>query len=281
MPHCRSPLDGDPIEAGDAMTLPGSTQPTWDLLAAPDQKPVELFDPATLIDLPAPAARWLRRALPDETPLVRAIEVVMHGEIRIGRWMPFTATQVLRAGVGFVWKPIVGGRLLRFVGADILGPDDARMEFRLHGRIPVARSSGPDTAYSAAGRLAAETIAWIPQATTPQAGATWEPIDDNRAVVTLDAAGTEVKITIDVDQVGQLQAIHLDRWNSGSKPPALQPFGGDIISEHVTRDGVRIAGSGTIGWNHQTPDWPKGQFFRFTLERVPPVADEATASSSG
>lgn len=54
------------------------------------------------------------------------------------RWMPFAADQVLRAGVGFVRKPIVGGHVVRFVGADILGPDGARKEFRLHGLIPVA-----------------------------------------------------------------------------------------------------------------------------------------------
>jgi len=253
------------------MTLPGSTQPTWNLLATPDQKPFELFDSATLDDLPEPAARWLRRVLPDQTPLVRAIELVMQGEIRIGRWLPFTATQVLRAGVGFVWKPVVGGRLLRVLGADILGPDDARMEFRLHGRIPLAKSTGPDTARSGAGRLAAETVAWIPQASTPQAGATWQPIDGNRAAVTLDAAGTDVQIVVEVDGQGQLQSVHLDRWNSANKSPGLQPFGGDITHEYVTPDGVRIAGGGTIGWKHQTTEWPKGQFFRFDLDRVDPV----------
>lgn len=253
------------------MTVPASARPSWDSLASPDHQPLELFEPTTLDALPEPAARWLGRALPDRTPLTRAIELVMHGDIRIGRWLPFTATQILRSGVGFVWKPIVGGRLLRFVGADILGPDDARVEFRLHGRIPVARSSGPDTARSAAGRLAAETIAWVPQAATPQAGATWRPIDGDRAAVSLNAAGTDVELVIEVDDNGQLRSIHLDRWNSAAKPSALQPFGGDIISDHVTSDGVRIAGSGTIGWNHQTPEWRKGQFFRFVIDNADPV----------
>jgi hypothetical protein len=246
-------------------------KPAWDSLATPDLQPSAPFDPATLDALPEPAARWLRRALPDETPLVRAVEVAMHGEIRIGRWMSFTATQILRAGVGFVWQPTVGGRLVRFVGADVLSPDDARMEFRLHGRIPVARSSGPDTALSAAGRLAAETVAWIPQAATPQAGATWRSIDDRRAAVTVNAAGTDVEVVIAVADDGRLQSIHLDRWDNTQKPPAAQPFGGEIIAEHVGSGGVRVAGSGTIGWRHQTPDWPKGQFFRFDLDEIKPV----------
>ena len=83
--------------------------------------------------------------------------------------------------------------------------------------------------------------------------------------------GRNVEVTIDVDDQGRLRSIHLDRWNSAGKPPGLQPFGGDVASEFVTPDGVRIAGSGTIGWNHQTPEWPKGKFFRFDLQSAEPV----------
>ena len=105
----------------------------------------------------------------------------MRGEIRLaGRWLPFTAEQLLRASTGFVWAPIVGGRLIRFAGADALGPDGARIEFRLHGRIPIVRGSGADIARSANGRLAAETVAWLPAALTPQAGARWIAVDTTR-----------------------------------------------------------------------------------------------------
>ena len=56
------------------------------------------------------------------------------------------------------------------------------MHFRLHGLIPVVHSSGPDIARSGAGRLAAETVAWLPQALVPQSGAQWTPIDQHRAL---------------------------------------------------------------------------------------------------
>jgi hypothetical protein len=136
--------------------------------------------------------------------------------------MPFTTDQVLQAGVGFVWKPIVGGRVVRFVGADILGPDDARMEFRLQGLIPVAKASGPDTARSAVGRLAAETVAWLPQATTPQAGARWRAVDSERATVTLDVVGGTVDVEVTVDADGRLKGIGLQRWNGSTNPPVLR-----------------------------------------------------------
>ncbi len=163
---------------------------TWAELASPTTTTPPRFDPATLSDLPAPAQRYLRGVLPDGVGLSSVVRLSMAGEIKLGgRWLPFSARQILRAGTGFVWAPVVGGRLLRFVGADALGVKGARLEFRLHGLIPVVRSSGPDVRRSAEGRLAAETVVWLPQALAPQSGARWRGIDDQRAVVSLDAAG--------------------------------------------------------------------------------------------
>ncbi len=244
----------------------------WGTLACPSEKFPELFDPRTLDGLPAPAARWLRHALPDGTPVFRAVKVVMSGSIKLGsRWMPFTADQILRAGVGFVWRPVVGGRFLRFIGADVFGPDEARMEFRLQGLITVAKASGPDVARSAAGRLAAETVAWLPQATTPQAGARWREVDDDRAVVSLDIAGEAVDVEVTVDSTGCLRAVQLQRWSNDVEPPGFEPFGADVSEEFCTDVGVRLAGSGLVGWGHGTPEWPSGQFFRFTIEGAEPI----------
>lgn len=244
----------------------------WGTLACPKGEFPELFDQRTLDGLPEPAARWLHHALPDGTPVFRAVKVSMSGSIKLGsRWMPFTADQILRAGVGFVWRPVVGNRLLRFIGADVFGPDEARMEFRLQGLITVAKASGPDVARSAAGRLAAETVAWLPQATTPQAGARWREVDDERAVVTLDIAGEPIDVEITVDSDGCLRAIHLERWSNEVDPPRFEPFGADVSEDFCTDVGVRLAGSGRVGWAHGTPEWPSREFFRFTIERVEPI----------
>lgn len=250
--------------------LPTTLEPTWRLLTEAPDGPA--FDPSTIDHLPEPAQRWLRHALPDGVPLRRSVELRMTGRIRLGgRWLPFTAEQVLRAGVGFVWKPVVGGGLLRFTGADLLGPDDARMEFRLHGLVPLVRADGDDVARSAAGRLAAETVAWLPQAATPQLGAHWTVDDDDHAVVSLATPSGPVAVRITVDHLGRLTALHLDRWNGSADPPAYAPFGGELTADVMTTDGVRIAGDGTVGWDHDTPAWDQGRFFEFSLE--PPSAD--------
>ncbi len=227
------------------------------------------FDPDTLEALPAPAARWLRRVLPARSPLVPAVTLGMQGEIALGgRWLRFRAEQVLRAGTGFVWRPVVGGRLLRILGADLLTADDARMDFRLHGVLPVARADGPDTRRSALGRLAAETVAWLPQATTPQAGARWFAVDGERAVVTLAVPGGQVDVTVTVAQDGRLRAVHLARWRPEPEPARLVPFGADVEAEGPGAAGALVAGAGIVGWDHGTADWPSGAFLRFELTRM-------------
>lgn len=239
---------------------------TWAALDQDDALRSALFDRGTLTGLPEPAQRLLLNALPDRTSLYDIVRLSMRGEIKLaGRWLPFTAEQILRAGKGFVWEPVVGGRLIRFVGADALGPDGAHIEFRLHGRIPIVRSSGPDIARSAHGRLAAETVAWLPHALTPQAGASWTTIDDRRAMVTLDGPGGRTDVEVTVDDDGRLSSLGLQRWKDSAKPPTLAPFGGTVESLFAGSDGVAIAGTGTVGWDWGTPGEAGGSFFRYEI----------------
>ena len=240
------------------------TEQLWDHLAQREAGPVERFDSATVEDVPPPARRFLTAAIPDGTPLTTGVELEMTGRIKLGIWLPFTARQILRAGVGLVWAPVVGRRLIRFVGADSLGPDGGRMQFRLHNRITVVNAHGHDVDKSAAGRLAAETAAWLPQALTPQAGATWKPINDRSATVVLPGpdGSTDVDLTIDAD--GRLTNIDLMRWNGSKKPPAYERFGGPVTAGYQT-SGVRLAGAGCVGWARGTPDQDNSVFFHYQL----------------
>ncbi len=235
----------------------------WASLLEPSPPVPEPFDPGTLAELPGPARRFLAAAIPAGAPLADAVVLQMEGTIRLGgRWLPFTASQVLRRGVGFLWAPTVGGRIVRFVGADLLGPDGARMEFRLHGLVPVVRASGPDVVRSACGRLAAETVAWLPQALTPQRGATWRDIDDEHAIVAVAVPDGSVEVEVGVDENGRLVSQRSRRWNTAAKPPAEECFGGTFAGGFETSDGVRVADSGTVAWH---PDRPGGEFFHYRL----------------
>lgn len=253
-----------------------TAQRVWAALERESADPLENFDQSTLAGLPEPARRWLAATIPHGAPLATAVELTMTGHIKLGMWLPFTAREILRAGTGYVWAPEVGGRLLRFVGSDTLGPGGARMRFRFHDRIPVVNASGSDVDRSAAGRLAVETAAWLPHALTPQAGATWKPLDHHRATVVLPGPSGPVDVDVSVDDQGALTEVGLQRWNASAKPPDAEPFGG-MISSVFDVHGVRIAGAGTVGWDHGLPAQDKGVFFdyRITSARFLPESSQS------
>lgn len=240
---------------------------SWQRLAAP-VAPAGIFDPADVEGLPAPAQRLLRRALAPGSRLASTVILDMAGEIRLRRWMPFRARQVLAAGAGFMWAPRVGRPPLVFTGADTHVDGHGTLDFRLWGLVPVARESGPDTDRSAAGRLAAETVAWLPQALVPAMGATWRAIDDTHATVGLPVGERSVEVTVTVADDGRLRALSMHRWGTpDDRPPGAYPFGGDV-SDHRTFAGVTIASAGRVGWWWATPRQDDGVFFRYRISRA-------------
>ena len=140
------------------------------------------------------------------------------------------------------------------------------MRFRLWGRVPLVNETGADIVKSALGRLAAETVAWLPQMVTPQAGATWRPVDDNQAIATISVTGSPVDIEITVDSEGRLMLISLDRWRPQSH--AFERFGCIVTAERETECGIKVVGSAEVGWGVGTKRWDRERFLWFTLAEV-------------
>src|SRR5512135_1367402 len=121
------------------------------------------FDPAMTTGLPEPARRWLSHAIAPGTPLWSSVELTMHGRIKLGRWRPFTARQVLSPPGGYTWAATARLAGLPVTGYDRLSCGAGEMRWRLLRLIPVLTAAGPDITRSAYGRMAGE-IALIPTA---------------------------------------------------------------------------------------------------------------------
>ncbi|MGB7820156.1 MAG: DUF6544 family protein [Ornithinibacter sp.] len=237
--------------------------------------PAGVFDPDDLVDLPLPARRLLANALSPGVELTPTVILQMEGEIRLKRWVPFRARQVLRAGSGFAWRATAGRTPVVFTGGDTYWLGRGSLDFRLWGLIPVVRAAGRDIDRSAAGRLAAETVAWAPQALTPQMGAVWTGLDESRAVVTLPAGEETTDVTVTVDTQGRLVDLSTRRW--GDPVPGefgLVPFGGGV-TELTDFGGIRIATAGRVGWWWGTDRQPEGEFFHYRIRvaRFPSASD--------
>ncbi len=224
-----------------------------------------------LAALPAPARRFLERAVPTGERSLGAVELVMEGKIKLKRWFPFTARQILHPTGGFVWEASVGWWWLRFRGGDMYWRGRGSLDFRLAGRLPVARGSGADVDRSAAGRLAIETAVWAPQALLPSAGASWRPIDAATASVSRLLDGKDYEVTIGVDDDGTLRDVQTQRWgNPDGGEFGLHPFGGSVL-ETDTVNGLTIATAGTAGWWWGTERQAEGEFFRYRIVDTHPV----------
>jgi hypothetical protein len=225
--------------------------------------------------LPDPARRLLMRKMPRSTPLWPSVRIDMEGELRLQDWTPFRARLVLHAGEAISWDPVVTVGPGEVSGFDLLAFGSW---FEHQGLAPINESSDADAFHSALGRLAAETVLWLPQALTPQLGAVWHPVDDHCAAVRLPVSGHAVDVQVTVDRAGALVAVELDRWGSpDGGPPAMHRFGIAVDDDVETAEGVRIAGAGSMGWWWGTDRWDAGEFLRF---RVVDVCQPAPTGSA-
>ncbi|MFS8585879.1 MAG: DUF6544 family protein, partial [Acidimicrobiia bacterium] len=217
--------------------LPGPVRSTWRALARPTVDPVR-FDPAVAdAVLPAPAARWLRHAIEPGTPLRRTALLAMQGEIRVGRWMPFTAAQVLAPPDGFVWAASAGRGPLRVRGFDRYADGEGDMRWALFGLVPVMSAGGADVTRSAAGRLAGEALLVPGAAVSP--AVTWRAVDERRAVARVHVGRWEHDVTVEVDDRGALRSISMPRWGDPDGTGYAErlfavSFGGEVRADGFT-----------------------------------------------
>ena len=217
------------------------------------------FDPAMTTGLPEPVQRWLGHAIEPGTPLWSSAELTMHGQIKLGRWRPFTARQVLTPPGGYIWAATARVAGLPVTGYDRLSADGGEMRWRLLRLIPVLTASGPDITRSACGRLAGE-IVLIP---TAFRHATWTQAEcANTAIATWQFGDDTEAAELRVEGSGRLAEIRVNRWgNPGGAPFGRYPFGVQVEAER-TFGGITIPSVLRAGWWWGTDRQHEGEFFR-------------------
>jgi hypothetical protein len=236
----------------------------WAVLGLPAADPVPC-PPGATAGLPEPVRRWLDHAVADGTPLARAVELRMHGEIFLGRWSPFTAVQRLSVTGGFVWAATA-----RLLGLPIRGFDRwtsgaGEMRWRLFGRVPMISATGADVTRSAAGRHAGELLVALPTAAlAPEVG--WRPVDDERAVATVRVGEGTHEVTVTVGPDGALTELAMQRWGPlGRGAFGVRPFGATFDGD-LRVAGLRIPRRVTAGYGFGTDRWAEEQFIRWTVD---------------
>jgi hypothetical protein len=231
------------------------------------------FNDAELDGLPGPVRRYLEAAIAPGTPLATAARLRMRGQIKLGRWIPFRAEQLLAPHRGFHWAAraagIVGG-FDRYVGGQ------GQMRWRLLGLVPVMRADGPELSRSAAGRVVGEAM-WVPTALLPRFEVEWSAADDHHLSARWRIDGHEGTLELVIDDRGRLREGAFQRWGDPDRTGSygLHPFGVEVTG-YAAFGGVSVPSAGRAGWFYGTDRWPEGEFFRYqltSLELLTPPED--------
>lgn len=231
--------------------------------------PGDPFDPDEVAALAEPVRRFFAASIAPGTPAWRSVRLRMRGRIRIGRWVPFRATETLTPRRGFVWRARAAGVVW---GSDRYLDGVGAMHWKLLGLLGVMDADGPDVGRSAAGRAGAEAL-WLPTVLLPRFGTTWEAIDDRSITARFSVDDTPIALHHTIDDAGRVTASVFDRWGDPDRTGTFgwHPCGGTVAG-WGTFDGMTIPTAGSFGWGYGTDRWEDGEFFRYRLTSVEPVA---------
>jgi hypothetical protein len=238
------------------------------------------FDPAELEGLAAPVRRHLAQAVAPGTALATSARLSMRGQIKVGRWLPFRARQVLDPHRGFVWTARAAGLI---AGVDRYLDGVGLLDWKLAGLVTVAHGEGPDVSRSAAGRAGAEGI-WLPTALLPRFGVRWSAPAGDRVTAAFAVGETPLELELRLARPGRIVSLSFDRWGdpTGDGRFGWHRLGGEITG-YASFAGLTIPAAGRLGWGYGTDGWERGEFFRYRitgLQPAGPAADRRPAAGS-
>lgn len=209
-----------------------------------------LFDAASVSELPAPVARYLRTAITDGHPIVRGAIATQAAEFFInGGWHPLTATQHFSVSPpGFVWDArIEMAPLMPVRVRDGYVRGGAMMQASMYGVYPLANQvDNPKLNAGALQRFLGESI-WFPTALLPSSTVTWTARDDHSATASLTDGPTVVTLLFEFGDNGMPVAISGDRYKEDQGQYSIQRW---LITcgESTIKDGMTIPLRCEVAW---------------------------------
>ena len=252
-----------PLASAGKLTVDAAE--TWTTLGS--VPPDGVFEPDRLdARLPEATRRWLARSIAPGTPLAHAAALDMTGEIRLGKWRSFHATEVIAPGRGYLWAAQTRFSFLPLTGFDRYIQGAGEMRWRMARVLPFGSARGGDATLGAAGRLAAE-LALLP---TAYDVATWEAAGPGGFVARTMIDGRVESVTFHVGEDGRLREVRSNRWGN---PLGLRygryPFG-VICLDEATFGGITIPTAFTAGWFIGTDRWSEGTSYRARITSLSP-----------
>ena len=232
------------------MRTPWLSEPEARLLQPPE--PAK-FSAAELAGLPEPVQRHLAQAITPGTALATSARLRMRGHIKVGRWLPFRARQLLNPHLGFVWVARAAGVI---AGSDRYVDGNGGLDWKLLSLLTVAHAEGPDVSRSTASRAGAEAI-WLPTALLPRFGVRWSAGSGDQVTASFRVGDTPVELGLRLDGAGRIASLVFDRWGDPDNRSTFgwHQFGGEFTG-YRSFQGLTIPSEGRLGWFYGENGWP-------------------------
>ena len=248
------------------MTKSISLDALWD-----SATPTELvFNSDKLDRLPAAARRYLEHAIVPGTKIASAVRLKMHGEIKLKKWISFTAEQVICWEHGLIWSATAWmNGFLPIVGSDRVIDGIGAMQWKILGLFPVMTASGSDITRSSIGRLEAESL-WLPSVFYGD-DVSWTSTElsdlDSNLHSSFVVQGDRAELDFTIDRSGRLKTAKLPRWGNPEGAEFHYVDFGGILEEEGTFGGYTIPTRLRAGWYFGSERFEsEGEFFRATID---------------
>ena len=202
-------------------------------------------------------------AIAPGTAPASAVLLKMHGEIKLGRWFPFTAQEVILDDGTFIWAATVSMFGMPVLGSDRLVNGAGSMSWKMFDLFPVAAAAGPEITRSAIGRSVAEMVAWLPSVLSGPS------VKWTESGVTIARYGESTLVAMNLDERGGLKTVHLPRWGNPDGAAYGYTEFGVIVDQERTFGAYTIPSKLRAGWFFGTERFEReGEFFRATIGSV-------------
>lgn len=218
--------------------------------------------------LPEPVQRYLVHAMPSGEAGPPGVRLTMAGRIKVGVWLPFSATQWCD-GKSFLWRASIGAGPVRpLVVTDRYAEGKGSMRGKLVGRWTLFEQTDSNVVRSAAGRAALEAL-FAPRGLLPERGYDWRAEGDDHIVARTENPPEHVEVHLRIAPDGRLLSVVAQRWGEVTKGTfGYLPFGAEMHAERRFGDLV-IPSRVTAGWNYGTDKY--SPFFKATITSASPA----------
>lgn len=243
------------------MTKQISLNTLWNSAISKDR----VFHPDEFYHLPETARRYLEHAIAPGTAIASAVRLQMHGEIKLKKWIPFKAEQVIWWKRGLIWSATAWLNGLPIWGSDRIIDGVGAMQWKLLGLFPVMTATGSDITRSAVGRLQTESTL-LPSVFCGD-HVSWTTMDSSHLHSSFVVQGERGELDLTIDQTGRLNTLKLPRWGNPEGAEFHYVDFGGIVEEEGTFCGYTIPTRLRIGWYFGSERFEsEGEFFRVTID---------------